>query len=63
MMPLMTKVHEFLDKYLGQSDCMMELENGKWVKAQPIQDPPGLWRRIKDAWEVVRGRAEAVEKK
>lgn len=59
----MTKLHEFLDKYLKPSDVSMMLENGKWVTAQSWQPAPPLWSRIKDAWAVLRDKAEAVEKK
>ncbi len=59
----MTKLHDFLTKYLKPSNIQMELEDGKWVNAQPIEmKPPALLSRIKDAWLVIRNKAEAVEK-
>jgi hypothetical protein len=30
-----------------------------WVLARPLQ--PCFWRRVKDAWAVLRGKAEAVK--
>ena len=32
--------------------------NGKWVVAKPLPEP-FLWR-LKDAWKVLKGEAEAV---
>jgi len=62
----MYKLHDFLEMYLdpkkGQG-CSMELENKKWVNARFIEDPPPFWGRMKDAWLVIRNKAEAVEKK
>lgn len=37
--------------------------NGKWVPArpEPYYGWYGTWMRLKDAWEVFRGRADAVK--
>lgn len=36
-----------------------QLPDGRWVPALPL--PCGfIWIRLKDAWEVFRGRAEAI---
>lgn len=36
----------------------MVLKNGRWVVARPIKD--SLHKRIKDAIQVAKGKAEAV---
>ena len=36
-----------------------EVEPGKWVPARPLVGPFS-WR-LRDAWEVLRGRADAVK--
>lgn len=36
----------------------MTIKNGKWVVAKPIKQP--FVRRIKDAIQVIKGKAEAV---
>jgi len=63
---------EFLDELLGPSDCQAQLPNGKWVNARPLEfsygvATAGFWRamrrRLLDAWQVFRGRAEAIEKR
>ena len=35
--------------------------NGRWVPARPLAwgGLYGLWLNLKDAWEVIRGRADA----
>jgi len=33
--------------------------DGMWVVARPIKD--GIWQRIKDALEVIKGNADAVK--
>lgn len=33
--------------------------DGMWVAARPIKE--GFWQRIKDAIEVIKGRADAVK--
>jgi hypothetical protein len=33
--------------------------DGMWVVARPIKD--GIWRRFKDAVEVIKGNADAVK--
>ena len=63
---------EFLDELLGPSDCKMELPNGKWVNARPVEFQYGVatagwWRalrhRASDARHVLLGRADAVGKR
>ena len=63
---------EFLDELLGPGDCKMELPNGKWVNARPIEFQYGIaaaewWRalqrRASDARHVLLGRADAVGKR
>ncbi len=62
----------FLDELLGPSDCQTQLPNGKWVNARSLEfsygvATAGFWRvmcrRMSDAWQVFRGRADAVEKR
>lgn len=63
---------EFLDELLGPGDCQMMLPSGKWVNARPVELSHGvatagwwraLWLRASDAWQVLSGRADAVEKR
>jgi hypothetical protein len=62
---------EFLDELLGPGNCKMELPNGKWVNARPIEFQYGaaaewwraLWRRASDAKQVLLDRADAVGKR
>ena len=35
-----------------------QVRPGVWVEARPL--PPCFWYRIKDAWEVLAGRADAL---
>lgn len=68
----MKTTSEFLDEVLKPSDCQTELSNGRWVNARPLEFSYGIatvgfWRvmrlRVADAWRVLRGRAEAIEKR
>jgi len=68
----MKTTSEFLDELLGPSDCQTELPNGRWVNARPLEfshgvATAGFWREMRrraaDAWQVLRGRADAVEKR
>jgi len=65
---------EFLDEVIVPDGrgAQMELENGRWVNARPLEfshgvATAGFWREMRrraaDAWQVLRGRADAVEKR
>lgn len=43
-----------IDSLLNTKTCI----DGKWVIARPLKDR--LFQRIKDAWKVVTGKADAV---
>lgn len=48
----------FTLKYLvTEAPCSQNEINGKWVPARPLPGP-FPWR-LRDAWEVLRGRADA----
>ena len=52
---------ESLIQTVGQSAALIK---GKWVPARPLVWDHGCWwsrERLKDAWEVFRGRADAVK--
>lgn len=68
----MKTTSQFLDELLAPSGCQTQLPNGKWVNARPLEFSYGVvtagyWRaarrRVLDAWQVFRGRAEAIEKR
>ena len=40
--------------------CNKTYIDGKWVIARPVKDPR-LWQRIKDAVQVIQGKADAVK--
>jgi len=65
---------EFLDEVIVPDGhgCQTQLENGKWVNARSLEfsygiATAGFWREMRrravDAWHVLRGRADAVEKR
>jgi len=65
---------EFLDEVIvpDGGGAQTQLENGRWVNARPLEfgygiATTGFWRvmrrRAADAWHVLRGRADAVEKR
>jgi len=65
---------EFLDEVIAPDGrgIQTELENGRWVNARALEfsygvATAGFWRamlrRASDAWQVLRGRADAVEKR
>jgi hypothetical protein len=37
-----------------------QLSNGRWVPALPLPDFL-IWRRLRDAWLVFRGKAHAIQ--
>jgi hypothetical protein len=47
-------LHDFCG---GVAENAVEID-GRWVIAKPVTAP--LWRRIRNAWDVLRGRAEVV---
>ena len=68
----MKTTSEFLDELLLPCDCQVQLQNGRWVNARPLEFSYGVatvgyWRvarqRLSDAWQVFCGRAEAIEKR
>jgi len=68
----MKTTSEFLDELLLPSDCQSQLPDGRWVNGRPLEfyygpATAGYWRailhRALDAWQVFRGRAEAIRKR
>jgi hypothetical protein len=46
---------------IASQNCSAEVEPGKWAAARPINYTcDSWWARIKDAWAVLTGRADAV---
>jgi len=63
---------QFLDELSEPSDTQSQLPDGRWVNARPLEfhygiATAGYWRlflrRVMDAWQVLCGRAEAIEKR
>lgn len=50
-----------LKRLMESANSVSVEKNGKWVPARPLPYYGwyGVWMRFRDAWEVVRGRAEA----
>jgi hypothetical protein len=65
----MYRIDKFLEYYNSLSDCGVEIEEGVWVKGKPLPFYYGVltreyWTvlkdRLKDAYQVFKGKADAV---
>ena len=65
----MYRIDKFLQYYNSLKDCKCEMAKGVWVNAKPLPFyygvcTKGYWKerikRLKDAYQVFRGKADAV---
>lgn len=60
-MPHLWRMAELIDEVANPNEgTEIGLPDGSWHPARPMQDIPSLFKRIRTAWLVFTGRADAV---